>query len=508
MNELSVPKPDRRGQRIGGASAFEFSQVAEFGPPLGLAIAACALFLWKLGAPSFFIDEVMSVTEAKAALAHTLSIVATHETSPPTFAVLLHYWLRLTGADSEFMLRLPSAIAGVGLVLAVWRLGRMLANRRTALIAGILTATSPLVLQYAQEARVYIFLMLGAVLSVIAAIKAVETVSRRWLWISLALIVLTGSLHYLGWIFVFPIVGWLTLQSRFSRRERLLFASVVSLAACAWIPEAVAQFSLYGNGGLGIWGALSRHNVQDVLAAPVIGRAAVPHATLLGLLMLAATLGLLLPVSDRVLRHRVVIAVGALVPVSAILALGVLGKDVVFPRYVTCGVPFILLASAAMLRHIRARSVLFVCVGVMLLANLSGDRLSDRTSAFFPDARSAAAVIERSQRPGDLVVPAGLHIGSYIPLAYYASEDRLNASYLRMSVYGPAFISGGVTRAVVVPGVTSAYATALSHGRRLWIVEDYSDHGRPSISLPSTYHIVERLEFAGPLSLTLAIPNR
>ena len=56
----------------------------------------------------------------------------------------------------------------IALIGAVSWLGTLVAERRTGVLAGLLTALSPLVLQYAQEVRAYVFVMLGVVREKIA----------------------------------------------------------------------------------------------------------------------------------------------------------------------------------------------------------------------------------------------------------------------------------------------------------------------------------------------------
>ena len=68
--------------------------------------------------------------------------------------------------DDEWVLRLPSAVAAIALVAAVWWLALPLGGRRAATIAALFCALSPLVLQYGQQARGYVFAMLLVTLAV------------------------------------------------------------------------------------------------------------------------------------------------------------------------------------------------------------------------------------------------------------------------------------------------------------------------------------------------------
>lgn len=76
------------------------------------------------------------------------------ETNPPLYYFILHFWVSLFG-DSEFSLRLPSALFGSVSILAIYALGKLLFNKRTATIAALILAASVFHLQFSQEARGY-----------------------------------------------------------------------------------------------------------------------------------------------------------------------------------------------------------------------------------------------------------------------------------------------------------------------------------------------------------------
>jgi uncharacterized membrane protein len=85
---------------------------------------AAVLRLFRLGSQSLWVDEVFSWMSADIgkpwSLAHLLENV-----HGPAYSLLLHVWGGIAG-DSEWALRLPSAILGVALVggIAVPRLVR------------------------------------------------------------------------------------------------------------------------------------------------------------------------------------------------------------------------------------------------------------------------------------------------------------------------------------------------------------------------------------------------
>ena len=75
---------------------------------------------------------------------------------------------------SEFAVRLPSLIAGVALVPAMYWVGKVVFDRRTGWIAAVLATIAPFCVWYSQEARMYSQFMLFAALAIGAQVLAVR----------------------------------------------------------------------------------------------------------------------------------------------------------------------------------------------------------------------------------------------------------------------------------------------------------------------------------------------
>ena len=143
------------------------------------------VILAGLGRSSFFIDEIFSWNASNQGWSGIVDAVQQQEVTPPLYYVILWGWIGLTGAESELALRLPSAFAGIALVGAVAWLGTTVGGRRAGVVAGLLAALSPLALQYAQEVRAYVFVMLAVTVAAAATIRlAQEPERRRWLVIA------------------------------------------------------------------------------------------------------------------------------------------------------------------------------------------------------------------------------------------------------------------------------------------------------------------------------------
>ncbi|MFN3762360.1 MAG: glycosyltransferase family 39 protein, partial [Anaerolineae bacterium] len=125
---------------------------------------AFCLRLYRLDGHEIWGDEAYSITIAGWPLARAVS--GNVDTHPPLYYALLWITVRVIGT-SPFAVRFPSTLAGLIVVPLMYRLGRAL-DRRTGLIAAILTAISPFLIYYSQEARMYALSLAGATGSILA----------------------------------------------------------------------------------------------------------------------------------------------------------------------------------------------------------------------------------------------------------------------------------------------------------------------------------------------------
>lgn len=143
----------------------------------GVVLLGGFLRFYHLGAQSLWLDEGVSV---KIAGLNPGEIIrqASADPTPPLYYLLLHYWSLIFG-DSDFALRAPSAISGTAAVFVIYRVGTLLLNRTTGLLAAILLATSGYQVFYSQEVRAYGFFSLFVLLSMWFFIKLALQVSSR-----------------------------------------------------------------------------------------------------------------------------------------------------------------------------------------------------------------------------------------------------------------------------------------------------------------------------------------
>jgi uncharacterized membrane protein len=144
-----------------------------------LTALGLALRLYRLGHDPLWFDEAYTANTAVKPLSEILQLLRT-EVSAPLYYVLLHGWERIAG-DSEFGLRLLSALTGAAVVPALYAVGAALFSPVAGLMAAALGAVGPLHIHYSQELRMYGLLPLAAlgVLYGFTAVLAVYASSNQ-----------------------------------------------------------------------------------------------------------------------------------------------------------------------------------------------------------------------------------------------------------------------------------------------------------------------------------------
>lgn len=105
----------------------------------------------------------------KDSLLNTFNYVRS-DVHPPFYYLLLDVWTLVAG-DSEFALRLPSALMATLSLAGIYAIGRQCFNTKTGLIALLMLGTAGMFLYYAREARMYSLYLALATLSTWAYLR-------------------------------------------------------------------------------------------------------------------------------------------------------------------------------------------------------------------------------------------------------------------------------------------------------------------------------------------------
>ena len=477
MSDMANPADRRKLESVGQVYASIIR--VRLDPRVVVVLAtllALALRTWRLPIlGDFDFDEVASVWYARQIAADLVGAIRSAPFEhPPLYYLTLHYWSGIFG-EREPLVRLLSVPAGVALVPVTYALGARLLGNRSAMIASLIVATSPTLIFYSREARMYIFATLFGFLALYLFIRAFENGGIR-MWAAYGFVSLAGAFFdYSALMGV--IAGNVYLISNWKRRPsvaiRLLAAQAVAIVALlAWmltssgVQESVTAF---GRGTItyGLVSHTAREgwlNMTTGIGNIRGGRASLGIAVLLGASGLA---GLLLAAWRRRAGSLHLYAVLAVVGLAALLLFG----QEYQPRYLMMGIPILALFAGYAVTRFRLPDV--VLFGLALVLFAAGPLYASR---FYylgyerGDYRAITSAVNElslpmaaSERPGkfrDAVVLAGPWQG-WFWRHYYPDFRKTVDVWLLPDTVPPA---------VTKDEVSVKLARASESHQRLWVI--------------------------------------
>ena len=204
---------------------------------LAITLVAAALRFYKLGAWSFWIDELYTIGRIQAhysSLESALRNIPPHVNWVPTSLLISALAIRDLGV-SEWSARLVPALIGVVSIPVLYLPTRRILGVGVALVAALLLAISPWHLFWSQNARFYTALMLFSMLALLAVYVGLEKDRPAYLLVALVFVYLAASERLFA-ILLIPIVAiyllllWLLPLEKpagLNRRNLLILASPV-----------------------------------------------------------------------------------------------------------------------------------------------------------------------------------------------------------------------------------------------------------------------------------------
>ncbi|HUO71395.1 MAG TPA: glycosyltransferase family 39 protein [Solirubrobacteraceae bacterium] len=284
-----------------------------FGTPAGLAVTgltvlAALLRFTRLGHQGFWFDEANTAQLVHFSPGKMLGQIPKSESTPPLYYCVAWVWARIFGYG-EAGLRSLSALAGVAAVPVAYGCGRKLISPRAGVIAAALTACSPLLIWYSQEARSYSLLVLltASSLMAFAYVRSDPTPRAVSAWVLAAGLAL--ATHYYAVLAVIPEAAWLLAVHR-RRRSVQAGVAVVGLCGLALIPLAISQNGT-GNANWIAQAPIGRR-LGPMFGQFVLGFGSPGYAVLEPLALVLAVLALILLAtrSDPLERRGGVLAAG------------------------------------------------------------------------------------------------------------------------------------------------------------------------------------------------------
>ncbi len=372
---------------------------------IGITLLGAVLRFYHLGHESLWLDEMFSWTLShQVSLLRSIARGALTETNPPGYLALLIYVQRCLG-DSEVALRLPSALAGVAAIPALFALGRRMYSSWMGLAAALLLAVSQAPIYFSQEARTYALALLATLFTFLvwyplfASPSGQVTAPRRWMAGYIAAATVLLYLHYYGLLIVLgQALGalWLHRSRGEARRRVLMTYGVVGILYSPWLLVSIYQY-------------VRLHNV-DWIQKPQPGFVleylgfAFNDSTALGWMAALAVvaLGVHLVVRRRhgveasLVREDASILAWLLFPLAAAYLVSIAGRPLLVTRYLVIVLPALYLVVARVLALLPgprlARSLAVAVLAGAILVDLTG-RLGYYTTPQKAELREAAAYV-------------------------------------------------------------------------------------------------------------------
>lgn len=437
------------------------ARVAWAGLWAALAVGAF-LMLWKLADQSVYVDEAFTLDAAAMPIGAMLQHLALHDAHPPLLYLYIHAAMRVLDWPPTWY-RYLLVPFGLITIASTWALARRAFGDVAAAVAAIVVATEPTLLLFDRLMRMYAPLTALTALSCVLLLRASTSATQRarvvaWALYGLCAVALPYVL-YLGAI----VVACQSAYALFDLRRRwpaIACASVAFVATIPWWWAIREQFPQAGfTGGTGI--ALGAWTARDVLgyALPLGWYSHTPFDAVYAVAVVAILVaGLCLARGGAMAVYTGALAV-------ALAATLVLGRNLVFARYLVYLVPAFCIGLAAVcalaLRtRWRVAGIALVLAALGMNAVADADQIVDK---FYQssDWNTVAAIMAEHERPSDAI----MFVQGY---SYLVMEQ--SPSVIGHDVFGPQMRSE----------LPHAIAWLDAHrGDRVWYVENQAWYADP-----------------------------
>ncbi len=372
-------------------------------------IFAAIFFFFRIDREHLWLDEAYSAAMAAHGFGEIVRIVE-KDVHPPLYYLALRASCALFGTG-ETGLRALSALFAVGLVLLGVGPVRRIFGHTTAVIFSVLVISSPGVLCFAQEARMYTmaaFFVIAASLYGIEAVRHGQRADFVRYGIAAAAAAYT---HYFATAAATASVLLLFLYASIRSRNRLMPLAVTAALAAAsylpWIPSFLAQVHRVK---AGFW--IPETNwflVKFSLMAPYAYKyedIMYPWTSVFAMFLSAAAVGFYFVVYRRRSEQLLPFALFALVYLLTLAAGILLSKTIapiLMPRYLICCVGLFLVCVAGGIAALP-RPSMRVGASAMIVALLLPADWVIETKTFHGPFREVEARIAQSGNPDEAIV--------------------------------------------------------------------------------------------------------
>jgi uncharacterized membrane protein len=389
-----------------------------------IAILFLGSFLrfYNLGYASIWFDEAVSWDQSRHSF-YELLIMTFKDNTPPLHNFILFFVIHTFG-DSEFLLRLPSALFGAANIITIYWVGNLFANRNVALISSFLLAISGFHIWYSQEARSYTLLCLISTFFVGSIVKILQGKSSNlWYFLSAFFSVLLlyshvyGFFLYISLLFVIFIIFFVNINQTNSHIKKWLYLQSISIilfipaaiflahayiykiSKSFWIPKL--SYTSISNELLGI-------SLQSYGPGPPVG-------LLLYVFLLIyifnffqklkiKNFNILNILKENTFQKDFLLLIWFFGPLTVAIIISFLGSSILHHRYLICILPALIIIASIIIDKLSKKKInnfIFILISIYLLYELVYLRINNRyVYKFFQGAHDNRSVVSAYKNYG------------------------------------------------------------------------------------------------------------
>ncbi len=454
-------------------------------------VAALVAFLWGVTTPSFWRDEAATISAVQRPYPDLLSMLGHVDAVHGLYYSIMWPLVHLFG-PTEFVLRLPSVLAGAVTAAVLAAVGRRLISPWAGLAAGLGYVLLPVTSRYAQEGRPYGMVIMLATISTYLLVRLVQAApedKRRWLIRYGVGLTVLGIMNIFGLLMI-PAHA-ITLAVHYRRRlrdpqvRRLALGWLLTAVVAVAVASPILVFAWKEQAQIA-WLAVNTSSSGPMTVVTLPGSVLVSAAA-----VVVVAIALVLSLDATRDRRRAAwpamlaeVSLPWLIGPPAILFAASVVKPVYTSRYILMCIPALALiigaAVAALGKYIGP-----IAAVIILLAGISTQTVVRMPYGHYDNIRALDHIVAARQRPGDVVLYANPNAETFGAAYSYGLGTLPNIELKRGKI--PSGTLAGTS--VSLPVLRSR----LRQVSRVWLVEINKYVAQPQIlglnGLPEGYAV-------------------
>lgn len=405
-------------------------------------------------------DEAFSAILSIKSVPQIISTIM-RDTSPPLFNLTEHFWFKVFGTG-EIAIRALVFLYFLIAVFFVYKIGETLWDRKTGLIAAVLTLLNPFVFSYGFEGRMYSLLLATVTASMYFFI------AKKWAGYIIATALALYTHHFA--VFAIFVQGLWFLKELFWGEKKIAFSIFKSFLAIGilylpWLYPLYKQVTMFKEG---FW--LGTPTLED------LGELIFKYLNI-SLILLA------LRKWNKNLDKSILLVLWFLVPVLTTWLLSQKITSIFYDRYLLYTIPAAMLLAASEMRFISKIILLIVAI-VFVSADYvyfthPMKRPFRELAAYVKEVKkgddylinwnSAAHHIWEAKYygiPAPLYLPEGIKLPFYVGTALMTPEDT--TSTLPKKINRVGVITSGPVEEIALPGYVKSDEKDFGSLKFLW----------------------------------------